>query len=100
VDWSSQTVGDGLGYDVRSFDDVGGGERLVEVKTTGLGKAFPFYVTATEVRCSDDVPDRFVLYRVFDFAGVPRLYVLPGSLRATCRLDPVQYRAAAGAGNE
>jgi hypothetical protein len=96
VDWVAQSVGDGLGFDVLSFDSGSGEERLVEVKTTGLGKAFPFYVTATEVRCSDDVPDRFHLYRVFDFAADPRLYVLPGSLRATCRLDPTQFRAAAG----
>lgn len=96
VDWVAASVGDGLGYDVRSFDGWSGEERLVEVKTTGLGKAFPFYVTATEVRCSEDVPGRFHLYRVFDFAVEPRLFVLPGSLRATCRLDPVQFRAAAG----
>jgi hypothetical protein len=100
VDWAAQSVGDGLGYDVLSFDESSGDERLVEVKTTGLGKAFPFYVTATEVRCSEDVPDRFHLYRVFDFGAEPRLYVLPGSLRTTCRLDPVQFRAAAGSGGE
>jgi hypothetical protein len=94
VDWVADTIGDGLGYDVRSFDGGSGEERLVEVKTTGLPKAFPFYVTATEVRCSEDLPDKFHLYRVFDFAADPRLYVLPGSLRATCRLDPVQFRAA------
>jgi hypothetical protein len=40
------------------------------------------------------VPDRFLLYRVFDFAADPRLCVLPGSLRDTCRLDPVQFRAS------
>jgi hypothetical protein len=54
----------------------------------------PFYVTATEVRCSEDVPDRFLLYRVFDFARDPRVYVLPGSLRERCLLDPVEDRAA------
>jgi hypothetical protein len=90
----ADTVGDGLGYDVLSFDDASGDVRLVEVKTTGLPKAFPFYVTATEVRCSEDVSDRFLLYRVFDFASEPQPFVLPGSLRSTCRLDPVQYRAA------
>jgi hypothetical protein len=97
VDWVAESVGDGLGYDVRSFDGGSGEERLVEVKTTGLGKAFPFYVTATEVRCAEDVPGQFHLYRVFDFAAEPRPYVLPGSLRATCRLDPIQFRAAVGA---
>jgi hypothetical protein len=30
----------------------------VEGKATGLGKFFPFYVAATEVRCSEDVGER------------------------------------------
>jgi hypothetical protein len=77
-----------------SFDETDGAERLIEVKTTGLGKFFPFYLTATEVGCSDDVADRYHLYRVFDFAGSPRLYVLSGSLRDNCRLEPLHYLAA------
>jgi hypothetical protein len=76
VDWVATTVGDGLGYDVRSFDDDSGGERLIEVKTTGQGKYARFYVTATEVRCSEDTADRYHLYRVFDFAAAPKLYAL------------------------
>src|SRR5215472_12578005 len=53
VEWVTQTAGDGLGFDVLSFDDGDGSEKLVEVKTTGLGKYFPCSVTATEVRCSE-----------------------------------------------
>ena len=64
------------------------------MKTTGLGKFFPFRVTATEVRCSEDVPDKFRLYRVFDFGRAPRAYVLNGSLRLSCRLEPTSYLAA------
>jgi hypothetical protein len=44
VQWVAQTIGDGLGFDVLSFDDADGSEKLVEVKTTGLGKCHPFYV--------------------------------------------------------
>ena len=58
------TCGDGVGFDVLSFDEADDSERFIEVKTTGLGKHFPFYVTANEVRCSEDCPDRFRLYRV------------------------------------
>ena len=65
------TCGDGVGFDVLSFDEGDESERLIEVKTTGLGKHFPFYVTANEVRCSEDCPERFRLYRVFDFARDP-----------------------------
>jgi len=42
---------------------------------------------------TQDVPDRYQLYRVFDFADSPRLYVLSGSLRELCRLEPLQYSA-------
>lgn len=59
VEWVAETVGDGLGFDVLSFDDADDAERLIEVKTTGLGKSFPFLVAATEVRCSEDMARQF-----------------------------------------
>jgi hypothetical protein len=93
VEWVAQTKGEGLGFDVLSFNDSDDSEKLIEVKTTSLGKFFPFYVTANEVRCSEDVPERFHLFRVFDFARMPRVYVLPGSLRLRCRLEPTLFRA-------
>lgn len=93
VEWVSQAIGDGLGFDVLSFDEADDSERLIEVKTTGLGKYFPFYVTGNELRCSEDVKQQFHLYRVFDFARRPRLFVMRGSLRVTCRLEAVQFRA-------
>jgi hypothetical protein len=94
VDWVAKTVGDGLGFDVLSFDEADDSERLLEVKATGLGKFFPFYVTANEVRCSEEMAARYHLYRVFDLSRSPRLYVLSGSLRDRCRLEPTQYLAA------
>ena len=62
------------------------------------GKFFPFYVTAIDVRCSEDVPDCYHLYRVFEFAGSPRPYLLSGSLREICLLKPIQFLAGAHAG--
>ncbi|MHC2068120.1 protein NO VEIN domain-containing protein [Bremerella sp. T1] len=94
VEWVAQSIGDGLGFDVLSFDAVDDSERLIEVKTTGLGKYFPFYVTRNELRCSEDVEKQFHLYRVFDFGRTPRLFVLQGSLRIACQLEAVQYMAA------
>jgi len=64
-----------------------------EIKTTGLGKFFPFYVTGNEVRCSEDMANQFHLFRVFDFGRTPRVYILTGSLKANCQLEPTQYRA-------
>jgi hypothetical protein len=90
--WVSDTEGDGAGYDIRSFngDDTA---RLIEVKTTGLGKYVPFAVTANEVRTSKRQADLYHLYRVFHFAVQPRVYTLQGALADNCRLDPTVYRA-------
>jgi hypothetical protein len=93
VRWVADEIGDGLGFDVLSFDDADESEKLVEVKTTGLGKFHPFYVTINEVRCSEDMMENFHLFRVFDFARIPRVYILTGSLRSTCRLEPTVFRA-------
>ena len=90
---SGQTIGDGLGFDVLSFDDMDESEKLIEVKTTGLGKFFPFYVTINEVRCSEDMIEKFHLFRVFDFARTPRVYILTGSLWENCQLEPIQFMA-------
>jgi Domain of unknown function (DUF3883) len=84
--------GDGTGYDVQSFN-TDGSSRLIEVKTTGLGKYFPFNVTVNEVRCSQARPHEFHLYRVFNFGPGARLYMLTGELSKSCHLDPTQYRA-------
>jgi hypothetical protein len=94
VEWISQTCGDGVGFDVLSFDDADDSERCLEVKTTCLGKYFPFVVTENERRCSEDIEERFHLYRVFDFSRRPRVYILSGALSKTCLLEPVQYRAS------
>jgi hypothetical protein len=92
VEWTAQVRGDGAGYDIQSFSRDGA-PRLIEVKTTGLGKYFPFSVTANEVRCSEARPAQFHLYRVFHFGPDARLYMLPGPLTGSCRLDPTQFRA-------
>lgn len=93
VIWASQQIGDGLGFDVISYDERDDSEKLVEVKATCLGKYFPFYVTDNEVRCSDDVPEKYFLYRLFHFGNTPRIYTLQGSLATTCRLSPTLFRA-------
>jgi hypothetical protein len=96
VQWVSQTIGDGLGFDILSFDVMDESERMVEVKATGWGKFFPFYLTANEVRCSEDIPDQFHLFRVSNMGREPQIYILHGSLRVLCQLEPVLFRAAVG----
>ena len=92
IEWTARVRGDGAGYDVESFN-ADGSARLIEVKTTGLGKYFPFNVTVNEVRCSEARRNEFHLYRVFNFGPEARLYMLPGSLSSSCHLDATEYRA-------
>ncbi len=87
--------GDGLGYDVLSFD-IDGRERFIEVKTTSFGKQTPFFVSRNELEFSDVARDQYHLYRLFEFRRQPRMFDLVGSVRGNCRLDPVTYRASFG----
>lgn len=93
VDWVSHTKGDGLGYDVKSFDAYGN-DRFIEVKTTAYGVATPFFVTENELAFAKLKTESFRLYRVFEFRHAPRLFDLPGNLAEHCILDPVSYRAS------
>lgn len=93
VEHVSQTKGDGLGYDVLSFD-VNGKERFIEVKTTAFSKETPFFVTRNELDFSKGASDHFVLCRLFEFRRSPRLFALNGALDRYCALDPVTYRAS------
>lgn len=98
VVWASQKWGDGLGFDVLSFDHQTEAERRIEVKTTSMPKFFPFNITANELACSDAEPDQYHLYRVFNFTTVARLFVISGSLSARCDLQPLAYRAGLKSG--
>ena len=95
VRWCARDDGDGLGYDIRSFEP-GGGDRLIEVKTTGAGIYTQFALTRNELRCSQQKSDRYHLYRLFEFGKAPRLYILRGALDRTCTLTPTQFNASVG----
>jgi hypothetical protein len=92
IDHVAVSQGDGLGYDILSFE-TDGRERLIEVKTTRFGPLTPFFASRNEVDFSADQHKGFQLYRLFKFSERPRLFTLPGSLRLTCQLDPVQFSA-------
>ncbi len=90
VEHVAATKGDGLGFDVRSFDEAGS-ERFIEVKTTAWGKETPFFISRNELDFSKAYPDQFHLYRVFGFRKSPRLFDLPGVVERNCLLDPITY---------
>lgn len=94
IEHVSVTKGDGLGYDIQSFENSGQ-PRLIEVKTTRFGAMTPFFASSNEVAVSKERGSEYSLYRVYDFQSSPRLFMLPGSLETTCELQPVQFRALA-----
>jgi hypothetical protein len=93
VEHVSKSKGDGLGYDVLSFESDGK-ERLIEVKTTTFGRETPFFVSRGELALSQGAKEQFHLYRLFEFRKSPKLFDLPGALDQHCLLDPVTYRAS------
>lgn len=92
VEHSAVECGDGLGFDVRSFDSDGA-ERLIEAKTTTYPKYTPFYISLNETEVSRMQSARWHLYRVFDFRSSPRFFVLRGAIETTCVLTPATFTA-------
>jgi hypothetical protein len=92
VEHVALTQGDGLGYDVLSFEE-NGRERLIEVKTTAFGELTPFFVSRNELERSKVDAERYRLYRLFDFRDRPRAFDLRGAIAGHCQLDAVSYLA-------
>lgn len=93
VEHVAQTQGDGLGFDVLSYDPYSGKERLIEVKTTSFDESTPFFVTRNEVARSEHDAEKYELCRVFDFRVIPRFFALEGAIKHNCDLDPVSWSA-------
>lgn len=90
VEHVSATRGDGLGFDILSFE-ASGKERFVEVKTTAFAIETPFFASRNEVDFAREKLDQFHLYRLFDFRKSPKLFALQGDIGQYCALDPVSY---------
>ena len=90
IEHVSNSRGDGLGYDILSFDE-NGKERFIEVKTTAFAKETPFFASHNEISLAREKAEHFYLYRLFDFRKKPRLFSLQGDIGLTCRLDPISY---------
>ncbi len=93
VEHVSKTRGDGLGYDVRSFESDGQ-PRYIEVKTTAYTVLSPFFVSKNELRFASAYSKEFHLYRLFEFRKSPKLFDLPGRLEDHCFLDAVTFSAS------
>jgi len=89
----AKEVGDGLGYDVLSFDE-NGSEIYIEVKTTKGSVNTPYFITSNELEKSIVEQDSYQLYRVFAFndeTNSADLLIIKGNLSTLCK-TPVAYK--------
>jgi hypothetical protein len=93
VDWVSDRLGDGAGYDILSYDATDQ-PRYIEVKTTNGAHSSAFIMTRNELEFSQESGDAFHLYRVFQFRTTPLLYMLRGDVSKQLHLEPIDYRAS------
>lgn len=90
IEHVSNSKGDGLGYDILSFEPDGQ-ERYIEVKTTAFAKETPFFISRGEVQFAKDHEEQFHLYRLYEFRKAPKLFDLPGSVENHCFINPVSF---------
>lgn len=93
-DHVSKSQGDGLGYDILSYDEHGA-EMFIEVKTTSNNVNTPFYITRNELEKSKQDGRKYFLYRLYDFDDTynkAKYYKHQGDLTDLC-VNPILYRA-------
>lgn len=93
VRWVSVEDGDGLGYDIRSYEPTGA-EKLIEVKTTNGAARTPFFLTRTEYEVAEERKADWNLYRVHRFAQTPQIFTVKPPLQESLKLDPESWRAS------
>ena len=85
--------GDGLGYDVQSFQELTDEPVYIEVKTTRYGKELPFYISGNEVEASNDLGPAYRLRRLYRYGKRDSgYYTLLGPLGLNAQLKPDVYR--------
>jgi hypothetical protein len=93
VDWVSDRLGDGAGYDILSYDTASQ-PRYIEVKTTNGTHVSSFIISRNELDFSQEAGDAFFLYRVFQYRQAPLLYMLRGDVSKQLHLEPIDFRAS------
>ena len=97
VRWVARDDGDGYGYDILSFNGIGGEsdkERWLEVKTTIGSAATPFVITRNELSVSRQRPDAFRIIRLYDCRRQARGFRRMPPLEHFVRLSPTIYEAS------
>ena len=90
---SSKNKGDGLGYDILSYD-LNGEKKYIEVKTTKGKKNTTFYISRNELERSKIEKDNYFLYRVYEFneeIESGKILKIKGDLTKICEI-PVNFK--------
>jgi hypothetical protein len=95
VQWVSQELGDGAGYDILSFNRDGA-ERFLEVKTTVGHNRTPFYLSRNERDFAEEASDRFRIFRLYEWGKEPKAFLIKPPLENNLILEPTAYRASFG----
>lgn len=64
AEYVANTIGDGLGYDILSYDKDGN-EIHIEVKTTRTSNEYGFFMSKREIE--ESLRSRYKIYRVYNF---------------------------------
>ena len=91
----SQTRGDGLGYDILTWDTQGN-EQHIEVKTTTSNYIDGFPITQNEVDKAKHDKDKYFIYRVFALNKEKmsaKIYIINGDIISSKQynLEPTKY---------
>lgn len=95
VEHTSQLVGDGVGYDIKSFDE-NGNEIYIEVKTTKGGKTTGFFISPNEIKFSRMMRDQYYLYRICNYSyetNTGICMIFNGSIEDYVHLRPTEFKA-------
>lgn len=93
VEHKSETEGDGLGYDILSFDSEGN-KKYIEVKTTKGTCNTRFFISPNEIQFSSENFKNYYLYRVYEFIESKKsgkIKMINGDISTKIELVPNSY---------
>ncbi|OAV01932.1 MULTISPECIES: DUF3427 domain-containing protein [Moraxella] len=97
VEHSSKLIGDGLGYDIKSYNSDGT-PKYIEVKTTTQSANADFYISTRELAAAERYKENYIIYRVYDLdekVRAAKFYTISASELLDSSLHdmiPTEYR--------